>query len=161
VITRLTSAASRSSPSFEDEELEEAEAGLDDIHARFNSLRRQLADAEAEVAQLRRDKAIAAAVPGWKEHSSGGLSPRFRWKHMRSSPADVIATLTGWPNAEVFDALHDYLNAKGGLDSMVMYNASKFRAAAAASSGAAGAAPDSSTSPSPRVPAVLAGASAP
>lgn len=55
----------------------------------------------------------------------------------------MIATLTGWPNAEVFDALHDNLNVKGGLDSMVMYNASKFRADATASSGAAGAAPAS------------------
>jgi hypothetical protein len=80
------------SAQFEGEE--EALAALADLQARYDSLRRQVRDKEAEVKHAQRERAAAVAAPRWRPQSSCGHTPRFRWRHVKTS-ADSMSTVTG------------------------------------------------------------------
>ena len=95
-------------------------------------LRRQLWAQESELDVLRRENADLKLLPAWTVRSSTYASPGIRWERIKKGPASLIKTLIGVQTAEIFEALHDWLEVDRTLSDMTLLDASAIRACVSA-----------------------------
>ena len=71
------------------------------------------------------------SAPAWLPHPRvpGAYFPGLSWERIKSSPADVVATLTGFPSHDFVCRLYEYLDCHGGLSDGAMYRGEALRAA--------------------------------
>ena len=100
------------------------------VRSRLTSLHEESASLEETVANLQRRVAELEEKSrhSWTAYQSG-KSPCFRWDRVVDSPASVIYSLTGLPNAAIMNAFHDLLNAEHMLDDVVIAVKSDLRTA--------------------------------
>lgn len=107
--------------------IREARKAFDDVaaqNAQQAAYTRALEEALVRVSE-------AQEAPAWVAlpRVPGAFSPGLSWERLRTSPAHIVATLTGFPSYDFVARVYEYLNCHGGLSEGAMYSGVALREA--------------------------------